>query len=395
MTVTSTTRLASPIMEGERANVLDALRGFALLGIVVTHMPDFSGYSFLPQAGRDALDRFGIDAQLAAFGEFIIRGKFFSLFSFLFGIGFAVQIDSAGRRGANFNRHFTRRLTALLAIGAAHACLWYGDILKDYALIGFVLLLTPRWSVSTVARAAALVLLLRIVWPAMMWAFIPAASSPRLDTDPVGEFAASTSLFYGADPIAMVRANFGLVRLKALQMIYDGRAITVLLMFLLGALVGRMRLYRNLHANTKLLKRVLLLCAPIGVLGNAVLVPLHAATPEYPPSGQWVLENSLYAIAAPAMALAYASGFALLWMRGWERVLRVLAPAGRMALTTYVSQTLIGMFLFYGIGLNLGNKLGFAESTAVALAIFATQCFACRLWLQYFRFGPLEWIWRR
>src|SRR5262245_31663569 len=119
---------AFPIADAERAEVLDALRGFALLGIAVTHMPDFSGYSFLPEASRAALDRFGLDAPFATVAEFLIRGKFFSLFSFLFGIGFAVQIDSAARRGRNFNRHFTRRLTALLAIGAAHACLWYGDI---------------------------------------------------------------------------------------------------------------------------------------------------------------------------------------------------------------------------------------------------------------------------
>src|SRR5215831_7417869 len=159
MTVMQTPHTASPTAELERAEVLDALRGFALLGIVVTHMPDFSGYSFLPQASKEALDIFGIDWQLATVAEFLIRGKFFSLFSFLFGIGFAVQIDSAGRRGANFNRHFTRRLTALLAIGAVHACLWYGDILKDYALIGFLLLLTARWSMSTLLRAIVIVLL--------------------------------------------------------------------------------------------------------------------------------------------------------------------------------------------------------------------------------------------
>jgi uncharacterized protein len=125
----------------QRADVLDALRGFALLGIFISHVPDFSGYSFLSWEARHALDHWRLDASLAAICEFLIRGKFFSLFSLLFGIGFAVQLDAANRRGANFNRHFMRRLAALFAIGLAHACLWYGDILKDYALIGFLLLL--------------------------------------------------------------------------------------------------------------------------------------------------------------------------------------------------------------------------------------------------------------
>jgi uncharacterized protein len=390
-----TTRPLSPTTDGERAEVLDALRGFALLGICITHMPDFSGYSFLPPADRHALDQFGFDAPLAAVVEFLIRGKFFSLFAFLFGIGFAVQIDSAGRRGANFNRHFIRRLAALLAIGLAHACVWYGDILKDYALIGLVLLLTARWSVSTLARAAVVVLLLRIGWPAIVWAVSPAAPSPRINADPVTEFTSLTSAFYGTDPVAIFNSNLELVRLKALQIIYDGRAISVLGMFLVGALVGRLRLYQNLTANTNLIGRVFRVCAPIGVLGNAVLVPLHAATPDYPPTGLWVVEQCLFAIAVPAMALAYASTFALLWTRGWGRILGALAPAGRMALTTYVSQTLTGVFLFYGIGLGLGNTLGFAQAIAVAVAIFAIQCVASRIWLRFFRFGPLEWIWRR
>jgi uncharacterized protein len=389
---TRTLRPLSPIADGERAEVLDALRGFVLLGIFISHVPDLSGYSFLPTSAQFALDHFGLDGPLATIAEFLIRGKFFSLFAFLFGIGFAVQIDSATRRGANFNLHFSRRLAALFAIGLAHACLWYGDILKDYALIGFVLLLTARLSVSMLIRATVLVLLLRVVWPVIMWAILH--STTRSIGDPGAEFSSLTSAFYGTDPVAMFNANLELVRLKALQIIYDGRAISVLGMFLIGALVGRLRLYQNLPAHVDLIKRVFRVCAPIGVLGNVVLVRLHAATPDYPPTGQWVIEQCVFSIAVPAMALTYASGFALLWMRGWDRVLHVLAPAGRMALTTYVSQTLFGVFLFYGVGLKFGNTLGFAATTIVAIEIFALQCVASTIWLQFFRFGPLEWIWR-
>jgi uncharacterized protein len=306
-----------------------------------------------------------------------------------------VQIDSAARRGANFNRHFIRRLTALLVIGLAHALVWYGDILKDYAVIGFLLLLTARSSIATLARVTALVLLLRVAWPLIMWAVVPVDPSTRTDTNPVAEFGSLTDAFQGTDLAAVVHANFELVRLKALQMIYDGRAVSVLGMFLIGALVGRLRIYRDLAGNATLIARVFRVCAPVGVVGNAVLVPLHATTPDYPPSGMWVVEQCLFAIAVPAMALAYASGFALLWHRGWSRMLHALAPAGRMALTTYVSQTLIGISLFYGIGLGIGDKLSFAEMTIAAVAIFALQCVASRIWLRSFRFGPLEWLWRR
>lgn len=371
-------QLATPVEEVERADILDALRGFALLGIFISHMPDYAGtHESHPVA------------------EFLIRGKFFSLFALLFGIGFAVQIESAARRGANFNRHFIRRLAALFVIGLAHAFVWYGDILKDYALIGFVLLLTARSNIATLARVTALVLLLRIVWPLIMWAVIPVDPSPRSEANPVAEFGSLTDAFHGADLAAVFYANLELARLKALQMIYDGRAVSVLGMFLIGALVGRLRIYRDLAGNATLIRRVFCVCAPIGVAGNAALVPLHAATPGYPPSGMWVVEQCLFAIAVPAMALAYASGFALLWQRGWSRMLNALAPAGRTALTTYVSQTLIGISIFYGIGLGVGDKLSFVQMTLAAAAIFALQCVASRTWLRAFRFGPLEWLWRR
>ncbi len=152
-----------------------------------------------------------------------------------------------------------------------------------------------------------------------------------------------------------------------------------------------------MSAHRKLLGATFWICAPIGLIGNAVLTPLHAATPDFPPTGMWVVEDTLYAIAVPAMAIAYASGFAWLWSGGSRSILRRLAPAGRMALTVYVSQTLIGIALFYGVGLGLGlrGQVGLVEGTLLAMAIFVAQCAIAALWLRWFRFGPLEWLWRR
>jgi uncharacterized protein len=157
-------------------------------------------------------------------------------------------------------------------------------------------------------------------------------------------------------------------------MIYDGKAISVLSMFLLGALIGKLGLYRNVSGHRKLFRNVFWICAPVGVVGNAVLTPIHAATPDFPPTGMWVIENCLYAIAVPAMAIAYASGFAWLRSSGWRSILSWTASAGRMALTTYLSQTLIGVALFYGVGLRLRGQVGLVEGTILAIGIFAMQC---------------------
>ena len=395
MTIAAAADAPSPVADAERAGVLDALRGFALLGILVSHVPDFSGYSFLPAPEQIRLDGLGVDEPLAVAFEFLIAGKFYSLFSLLFGIGFAVQLESAARRGANFARHFARRLTVLALIGFAHASLWYGDILKDYALIGFALILTARWRPMTLAKAAAAILVLRVFWPVLMTVLVTAFAARPSGGDPGGSFYTLAGAFGGPDLAAAFQANLQLVGLKALQMIYDGKAVSVLGMFLLGALIGRLRLYRDLAGRQALIRRVLWICAPIGVVGNAALVHLHAATPEFPPTFPWIVEQSVSAVAVPAMTLAYAAAFALLWSSGGQRLLRGFTPVGQMALTTYVSQTLIGITLFYGVGLGLWGRLGLAHCAAVAALIFVGQGLVAARWLRVFRFGPLEWIWRR
>ncbi len=388
----------APVDDAEREIVLDALRGFALLGIFLSHLPGFSGYEFMPPAEQAALDHFGIDAAVSFTAEFLISGKFFSLFSLLFGIGFAIQLESARRRGARVARHFARRLAILFGIGVVHGLIWYGDILRDYAWLGLLLIPSARWSSRSTALAAAGVLLARAAWPFLIFAvaaqLVPFAEATA-PGDPTLHFFERTRAFAQPDWLAGFHTNLELLRIKALQLIYEGKAVSILGMFLVGAFIGKSNLHRHLATSQPALKRCFLLCAPVGIVGNALLVPLRFATPDYPPTLAWVGAQVLYAVAVPALTLAYASGFALLWTRPAGVVLRALAPAGRMALTTYVSQTLLGVGLFYGVGLGLRGHAGAADCVLIALALFSLQCAASALWLRRFRFGPLEWCWRR
>lgn len=385
----------APIADAERADVLDALRAFAVLGIFISHVPDFSGFTFMSETERAAGDRFGANELLDPLLHFLIQGKFVSLFSLLFGIGFAVQLESAVRGSRNFARHFARRQAILLVIGLAHALIWYGDILKDYALIGLALIVTARWSTAAIGLAAASVLVLRIVWPLIMWTLFAGAAPLATDADPSGAFAALAQTFAGTDPLATFAANLELLRFKALQMLYDGKAVSILGMFLLGAYIGKRRLYRDLQAHSGLFGRVFVICAPLGVVGNALLVAIGPVTPAFPPSPSWVAQQTLAAVAVPLMTLGYATGFAWLWSKNNGSYLRAIGPAGRTALTTYVSQTLVGVFVFYGIGLGLHGSADLAACVAFAVAVFVVQCAIATLWLKHFRFGPLEWLWRR
>lgn len=376
----------SPVADRDRSDVLDALRGFALLGILISHVPDFTGYNFLTAPQRALLDPLGLDPSISGVLVLLIREKFVSLFSMLFGIGFAVQLDSAARRGAPFRLRFGRRLAALFVIGGLHAAIWYGDILKDYAVLGAVLLLSSRWPVRRVATAAVLLLLARLAWPSLIYGIMTAGGPPSVA-------ASSQDFAHGADSVAaFFSQNLQLLKVKALQMVYEGRFLTILTMFYIGAWVGRRELYRDLARHRGLLVRALAICAPVGAVADLALVRFQHDTNTFPPTPDWVAFQSLVAIAAPALSLAYASAFALLWLALDGGVLRRLAPVGRTALTSYVSQTLFCTIAFVWLG--LGRGLGAAGCLAAAFLLFSVQGVIAALWLRGFRFGPLEWIWR-
>ncbi len=391
MTATTASHSVSPVAEGDRSEVLDALRAFALLGILISHVPDFTGYSLLPAAQRALLDPLGVDPSVSATLVLLIREKFVSLFSLLFGIGFAVQLDSAERRDAPFRLRFGRRLAALFVLGAAHTALWYGDILKDYAVFGVLLLLSSRWPVRRIAIAAIALLVARLAWPALIYSIVTALGPTHGVGAPDKAFADGVAGL-GADPVAFLRNNLQLVKLKALQMVYEGRFLTIPAMFYIGALVGRLKLYLNITQHRRLLVWAFLLCGAFGVLADTALIPFQHDTNAFPPTHDWVAFQSLVAIAAPALAVTYASGFALLWIALDGRGLRRLAPIGRTALTNYISQTLLCTLAFEWLG--LGAHLGAVGCLVAALAIFTVQCVISTVWLKHFRFGPLEWAWR-
>jgi uncharacterized protein len=379
------------------------LRGFALLGILISHVPTISGYEFLPPDSKDAVDGWEGGVWLRHAAEFFVRGKFFSLFSLLFGIGFALQIESAARQAVPFARRFVRRMLGLLAIGVAHSLLWFGDILVYYALLGLMLIPMANWDARRMSRVAVGAFSLRFVWALGWFGLAPflLALAPDSVQGASGEPASGGGLmnlvenFAGTDPTASFYANLDFLKLKLLQMFYDGKFVSVFGMFMLGAAIGKYGIFRHLDHHRLLLRRVFVIAAPVGLVGNAILIPLHAVTPVFPPSALRVLENAVFAVAIPALTLAYASGLSLLWLRpGVQRWLRPFAAPGQMALTTYLTQTLVLTLLFYGWGLGWMFEIGQAECMMVAFLIFASQIFGSRLWFSYFRYGPVEWAWR-
>lgn len=395
----------APIASEERIALLDVLRGFALFGIFVINLGGLSLYVFLTPEQKAAIPTAYFDGAVNFVRHFLFEGKFYSLFSLLFGIGFAVQLIRAGQRPGRFLPLFRRRLLVLLGIGAIHmTLLWDGDILFLYALTGFFLIpFRGREDRTLLVWAAAL-----LVLPILLQIFV-AASAGALDPGaPIKTLARQMDAHFGYSdktPWGTVlsgggwREYFAFVLpgpfYRLADLLSSHRLPKVLAMFLVGYFVGRRMHAGGLEPHRDLLRRVLVWGLAVGIPANMVMTYFTLRELAWKPTGTGVLHAVTYSLGVAPMALAYAAGLALLYMMpGWKTRLDVLGPVGRMALTNYLMQTVVGITLFYGIGFGLGGRVGPTLFFPVALAVFALQVAGSHWWLARYRFGPVEWVWR-
>jgi len=346
-----------------------------------------------------------VDRWLAYFHFAFISGKFYSLFSLLFGIGFSIFLLKGKNSNVNPLPVFYRRLFILLLIGLGHALLlWDGDILVLYALLGMLLPLFRNCSDKT-----------------LLWLWVILILSPLLfDTIKVlteGKFDPSAPLRAKAMAVdreisineqdlhqwLIVNNEYGDL-LKWNQsgffwrwemLVGSNRLPKVFGMFLLGLYVGRTLIYAKLENNIALFRRVRKWCFIIGLPASVAYAWFEMNGRRLPSAGGLLLTLS-YAISIVPMCLAYTTSLCLLWMKpAWKKRLVRIAPAGRMALTNYLVQSIIGILLFYGIGLGQGAKLGPTFFMPIAIGVYGLQLVYSSLWLKRFRFGPMEWLWRR
>ena len=390
----------TPLASGERLEILDVLRGLAVCGILIGNMQWFSGYGMMPPI---LVEQAPLADKVTAFlVHFLVEGKFYSIFSFLFGFGFALQIARAGDRGDTNASTFKRRLFWLLVIGLLHAyLLWAGDILSIYALMGFVLLLFRNTSNKWLLRWTAILVCIPVVTYFFLYlafiAFVPADVLAQIETSQVERWNQSVATVTGSSYFQIVTDfNLQYVAGRYAGLIIQMRLPKILAMFLLGLYAYRIGVFQDLTASRSLIRWVLLYGLALGLAGNLAMALLAGNEGPFPPSLAAVAGVAGYAIGVPALALGIAALVATLWQNGsMQRVLSILAPVGRMALTNYLMQTVICVVLFYGYGLGYFGRFGAFVSTMIALAIFGFQIIASTVWLKYFTYGPMEWIWRQ
>jgi uncharacterized protein len=401
------TPMPTPTRPAARLLNLDVLRGGAIFGILVVNVLTFStpaqwwDLSALPWSQQT--DRLAFH-----FIEVLFSSKFYTLFSLLFGVGLTLQIERATAGETRATPLLLRRMTGLLAIGLLHALLlWYGDVLTTYALLGFALLLLYR-------LPSTLLLTLAVFSYAVAPALFVADTIPYMRSFQDPEFAAEVGQWVldrdaelhaaAAETIANYTSpDFTAVfdeRLadhrRTLSGVFTFFGPNILAMFLVGVVVGRSRVFARIDEFRVPL--AVLVCAglPLG-LALRIFAEWLTASFTWLDGGAHLIMAYLCEVAStPLIAFGYASAILLLvrYVRFARTVFTPLAAVGRTALTNYLLQSLVCTTIFYGYGLGYYGQVGPARLILLAGVIFAAQIPLSVLWLNYFQFGPTEWLWR-
>ncbi len=381
---------SGPIAQHERITSLDALRGVALFGILFVNMTWFTGFAVMSPEERAGLGTKAIDDVVYWLVHCLVDGKFWSLFALLFGVGFAVQLE----RGATPAR-FVRRMTILLVIGLLHAIfVWFGDIVSLYAAIGFTLLLFARCRARALVIGAVALLLTPIVVNAVWLAIELATRAPGAElVDPGHGPAALLVGFSDGSYGVALRSNWAFLVERWVLALYTSRFPTLLGMFLLGFAAVRSGMVYEVARHAKAARRLLAWGLVVGLVANAFLA--SDAAPLRPPTWFGWICATIGAVGVPSLSVAYAGGLLLAYeTKAGRRLLHLFEPAGRMSLTNYIAQSIIGVLLFYGFGLGWWGRFGITWSCGYIIVLFAVQSLASAWWLSVFEHGPVEWLWR-
>jgi uncharacterized protein len=394
-----------PVPASERIEAMDVLRGFALLGILLMNIEAMVGPLNSAMTGLDptmtGADRW-VDATVYA----LVQGKFYTLFSLLFGMGFAVMMRRADAAGRPFAPIYLRRTLGLLVIGTVHMlAIWSGDILMVYALLSPVLLWgfrrkatekLPRWAIGLYLVPVVLIFLFGAL--ASLASLDPQAAveAAKQETAQLADMArmvaAQRAAYGGGDYLAAIAQRWNDM-LAVLGMVFFF-GWQVLGMFVLGLWFVRSGAIERPREFPRLYSRLRFVALPVGL---AMMLASLALDPTF--DGRMDLRVGTAAALAWSASLLMCLGYVAWIVRAlqsplWGERLAVFAPAGRMALTNYLAQSLIGTLVFYGYGLGWFEQLPRAWQVPFVFAVFVLQVAWSRWWLARFRYGPAEWLWR-
>ena len=376
----------------QRLDVVDCLRGFVIVSIMLLHNLEHFELFFQPPglpAWMVALDKVVSDSLFFLFG-----GKSYAIFSMLFGMTFYIQLNNRAQRGEDFRPRFAWRMMLLLMFGMLNSMIYQGDILALYAVLGLFLIPVAHLSSRTVFALAVVCMLQPWECLQVLGALGDPAAKPP---DPASwtYFGRAHAYLAGSSLIDMWIGNLTNGKTAAILWSWEvGRMFQSVSMFMLGMLAGRKNLFAPSGHSLRFWKRTLVIAA-------VCFVPLFLAKSNMDSlvPGE-ALRRPLSTIVSTwsnlSFMLVLVASFVLLFQIGvFERALRVFGPLGRMSLSSYMMQSLIGSILYHGAGFGLYAVTGASLCLAIGLVLAVLQILFSAWWLRHHRQGPLEALWHR
>jgi uncharacterized protein len=392
--------ISSPLKK--RIAIVDGLRGTALLGIVLAHALGWFIAGFIPEKVWQVYQHDVASTVVSYIDGIFISGKFYTFFSFLFGVSFALQFTQRKPDDTHFNRRFLWRLVLLFIIGFIHHIHWRGDILGIYAIAGVFLLLFNYFNSNTIT---VLAILLCLNTPILLKNTYKLYYPDKPKTEKIQkqenekaniENNKNYQTLKTGTYTAILHQNFQDFAFKADFQWNSGRFFVTIGFFLLGLLAGRKKVFEHLDTLKPVFRKTLWLTLVLNVVIVALFLTIQFTIPyEKLPTWFNAFAELLFSVHSCTMTLFYITGFSLLLSKtSWQGVLTNLSYIGKMALTNYLLQSTIGILLFYGYGFGLAGNFSPAWCFVLGIMIFIGQIFFSKWWLSQYYYGPIEWLWR-
>ena len=389
--------MTAPVQAQERIETLDVIRGVALLGILFVNMSWFSAPGMYLEALGKSMWTEVWNTATSSFISLFFQGKFYSMFSILFGLGFVIFYDRAKTRTLKPTWLFYKRLFILLLIGLVHSFfIWHGDILVSYAVSALLLPLffnrKPKTILVWVVVFFAIFLSI-VALGAFAMGFLDEAMRATM-LDDMKNRLESSFYAYGQGTFADIMAQ----RASDTLFAYSNLLITVFLflpLFLLGVYVAKKGILQHLEANMSFIKKAWLWGLMIGLPASIAKYIIGYQVNMLFLTNLNVLHFGLGILGDTGLSIFYMTSIILLFRRqNWVSKLRPFGYVGRMALSNYLLQSVIGTMIFYNYGLGLYGQIAPAFGMAWALVIFVIQIIISKWWLSCYQFGPVEWLWK-
>lgn len=377
-------------MPKERIVIVDILRGFALLLIILIHFVEHFDFFKSPQVNFLFSKEF--DQVVTETTFLLISGKAYSVFAILFGLSYFIQMDNKAQKGIDYSKQFLWRMTVLLLLGFLYSLIYRGDILHIYALLSIPIIFLYKVKTKYLWIIAGLL----VIQIPMIYNFVQTVIDPNyIYINPIkaywseGEVAYSTGSF-----IEVIQYNIWKGRLSVWSWSYStGRVLQLIALFIVGLILGRKRVFNNIDKNRKGL--IVTLIVSIVIIITLIMINNEFKASELIKLQKRFINTFLTSIINLAATSGIISLISLFYLKAKELyIFKLLAAYGKLSLTNYIIMGLFGAIFFYDFGFGMYRYLGATWSILLGGLVFFIQAVFSKYWNEKYYFGPIEWFWR-